>query len=247
MEEIKNNDKNETLEIGKIFFANIQALKGIGILALYDDSLLECYADDPNTVDTITAGGNNVKNYTNPYIKNDDDIMLVALKYIGNSTFEEMSTGEKIRVGEKGLFIYNQNNGITSYLSIPGAEYTYLKLNYEDYIVKKTGKKHLSKYEYIQRLQNMMKKNVEYPLILSSTYNCEEISEKSKQIYLLHTDEERKAVIRERKKLALLDSKEVNERIASSIEKLKTMISEDVNMAYLENQLYDFKHNGRKM
>lgn len=241
MEEIKNNDKNKTVEIGKIFFANIQALEGIEIRSLY-----AAYAEQ-DTVDMITSGGDNVQNYTNPYIKNADDIMLVALKYIGNSTFEEMSTGEKIRVGKKVIIINNQNNGTTSYLSIPDAEYTYLHLNYEDYIVKNSGKEHLYKYEYIQRLQNMMKKNIEYPLILSSLYYCEEISEKSKQIYLLHTDEERKVVIRERKKLALLDSKEVNERIASSIEKLKTMISEDVNMAYLENQLYDFKHKVRKM
>ncbi len=195
----------------------------------------------------ITSGGDNVQNYTNPYIKNDDDIMLVALKYIGNSTFEEMSTGEKIRVGKKGIIINNQNNGTASYHSIPDAEYTYLHLNYEDYILKNSGKEYLSKYEYIQKLQNIMKKNIEYPLILASSYYCEEISEKSKQIYLLHTDEERKVVIRERKKLALLDSKEVNERIANSIEKLKTMISENVNMAYLENQLYDFEHKERKM
>lgn len=241
MEETKNNDKNETMEIGKIFFANIQAIKGVEISALY-----AAYAEQ-DTVDMITSGGNNVQNYTNPYIKNVDDIMLVALKYIGNSTFEEMSTGEKIRVGNKGIIINTPNNGTTSYLSIPGDEYTYLHLNYEDYIAKNSGKEHLSKYEYIQRLQNMMKKNIEYPLTLNPLFYCEEISEKSKQIYLLHTDEERKVVIRERKKLALLDSKEVNERIASSIEKLKTMISEDVNMAYLENQLYDFEHNGRKM
>ena len=231
----------EEIEIGKIFFADIQALEGIEICALDAD-----YSEQ-DTVDTITSGGNNVKNYTNPYIKNDDDIMLVALKYIGNSTFEEMSTGEKIRVGERGITIKNQDTGTVSYFSIPDAEYTYLQLNYEDYIVENPGKEHLSKYEYIQRLQNMMKKNIEYPLILSSNSYCEEISEKSKQIYLLHTDEERKVVIQERKKLALLDSKEVNERIASSIEKLKTMISEDVNMAYLENQLYDFENKGRKM
>lgn len=242
MEEIKNNDKNETLEIGKIFFANIQALEGIEIRAEYAN-----YAEQ-DTVDTITSGGNNVRNYTNPYRKNADDIMLVALKYIGNSIFEEMSTGEKIRVGPRGITFDSQNKDIrSSYLSIPDAEYTYLQLNYEDYIVENPGKEHFSKYEYIQRLQNMMKENIKYPLILSSICYCKEISEKSKQIYLLHTDEERKVVIRERKKLALLDSKEVNERIASSIEKSKTMISEDINMAYLENQLYDFKHKVRKM
>lgn len=231
----------EEIEIGKIFFADIQALEGIEICALDAD-----YSEQ-DTVDTITSGGDNVQNYTNPYIKNDDDIMLVALKYIGNSTFEEMSTGEKIRVGERGITIKSQDNGTVSYFSIPDAEYTYLQLNYEDYIVENPGKEHLSKYEYIQKLQNIMKKNIEYPLILASSYYCEEISEKSKQIYLLHTDEERKVVIQKRKKLALLDSKEVNEIIANSIEKLKTMISEDVNMAYLENQLYDFEHKERKM
>ena len=240
MEEIQNERKSKQMEIGQIFFADIMALEGIGIFDLDAD-----YAQQ-DTVDTITCGGDNCHNYVNPYIKNEDDIMLVALKYIGNSLFEEMSTGEKIRVGERGITFIGQDGTHSSY-SIPGAEYTYVQLDYEDYIVENPNIEHISKYEYLQLLQNIMEKNIEYPLILAAYYYCQEISEESKQIYLLHSDEERKNVIQELKKLALLDSKEANERIANSIEKLKTLTSEDVDMAYLDNQLYDFEHKGRTM
>ncbi len=74
---------------------------------------------------------------------------------------------------------------------------------------------------------------VNYPLIFNCLYSCYDISDETKKQYLKYNDEERIKCIAETKKQALLNSKRIIKIIDETIYTL--------DIAYLENQLYDFK------
>jgi len=103
----------------------------------------------------------------------------------------------------------------------------------------------LSQAEHANILQKVMQFVMEYPLTLKSDNYYYHINDETKKTYLKYTDEYRKKIITGAKKAALLDAKKVNERIAEAIEKATTISNDEVDMAYLENQLYDFENEGR--
>lgn len=239
MEQINNEnlEQKNQIEVGQIFFADIRNLAGALVLKT------GLYVKD-GIVDTITWGyGDNVQKVVDRYYRPN---ILLAVKYLGNGIFQEMTTGEKIITSKKTLVFEETESSPIVEKKLSDIDSDSLVIfNYEDYLIEHKGETVLSKIEYVQLLQNCMKRISETPLALSCGFRFREIDDTSKKIYLAYSDEERKSIIAEVKKMALLDAEEVNTRIANVIEKMKTISSEEVDMAYLDNQLFDFERKER--
>ena len=246
MEQINNENKlqKNKIEIGEIFFSDIRNLAGADI----DE--LEAEVKE-GTIDIISwCHGYNVNQVIQKYYKTS---ILIALKYLGNGIFEEMVTGEKIITsGENLRFKETESSTVKKELSDINYDSSVI-LNYEDYLIENQEDAVLSKNEYIQLLKNCIKRMSESPISLANNVCSYEINDISKKMYLEHSDEERKLIIAEVKKMALLDAKEVKVRITNEInaridneaEKIKIISSEEIDMAYLDNELFDFERKGR--
>ena len=235
MESLTN--QKESIKEGQILFANIDCLRGLKI-----DRWESEYSD--KKFDVITYG--DYPYIKSEYIQNERDKIYIVIKYLGNGIFEEMTTGEKIRAGVN-TFIMERQDGSKYSLKIPNVGAVTLELNYEDYLTEwPLSDSHNYKYEFLQKLEKIKEENIEIPILINDDFHCLEVNDVSKKLYLRHSDDERVFIISEIKKKALIDNAKVNEKISASIERANTDVTGDeLNMAYLDNQLYDFEHSGK--
>lgn len=116
----------ETVKIGEILFVNMSLLNGYSIGEFHDCEYV------------IKSGSEEVKNYLNTNLKVND--CLIAVKYVGNGIFEEMTTHEKLAieyaevsfVGDMASYTYLDDN-------VRHKEFS-LELDYEDYLNENEGK-----------------------------------------------------------------------------------------------------------
>lgn len=238
----------KTLKQGEIFFAPINALSSVGILDLEIDNFNSSIDYDKS----IQVLSRCVDGETYNYLEKLDNKldMLIALKYLGNGIFEEMLTGEKIiNVHDTVTFKTNDGFEVLHLSDYDVSSNKDLIVNYEDYVCVEQERV-LSKLEYSTLLQEFMQKSFDYPLSYVGN-DCMNyyVVENSKKRYLEYSDEDRKKVMTELKNKALLDTKNTNEKVVEAIEKMKDtdmILNDDIlNMAYLDNQLYDFENKGR--
>lgn len=242
----KKNKKFEKIKVGEVFFSNFSNL-----------SAVETWKDnEPSKVgwqlERISYQyGENMGPYVGMIeIKQD---FLIAVKYLGNGIFEEMTTGEKLINGRNPLAfsVSGSRTNQFEHRELPDFDVPKniisedIVLDYEDYTVANLNKTTLSKIEYYQLLENLMKLHATYPLYLQSGNGFFDINEETKKLYLRNSDESRKEIIKEAKKLALMDAKKVNEKISTTLKNMQTLSKEELDMACLDNQLYDFKKRVR--
>lgn len=233
------------IKLGEVFFTN---LSNLGAAEIWQDN----ESTEGITVEKISHEyGENMGPYLEKFEEEQD--FLIAVKYLGNGIFEEMTTGEKLISVKNPLAfsVSDSEDDQFKYRELPDfdapkdiiSENTIL--GYQNYTVANLSKTTLSKIEYYQLLESMMKLHVLYPLSLHSENSFFDINEETKQLYLKNSDESRKKIIKEAKKLALIDLKKVNEKISTTLKDMQTLSEEELDMAYLENQLYDFKKRVR--
>ena len=71
------------------------------------------------------------------------------------------------------------------------------------------------------------------------------IDDISKAEYLKHSNEEKIALIKEMKAEALSSQEETIKDIETTIQKYSRITPETLDMAYLENEIYDFEKQGK--
>ena len=198
---------NHKIKVGDVFFIKSYNLAGYEIL---------CYE-----FDKLYASGK-----THYYTFTKSDILFV-IKYIGNGVFEEMVTHEKIssQLGSKGLFKsileFEFDDYDSNIMSYPIEFETYIKKNKS--IGDRIGLIPLFKDCYIEKLERMVDRIIEYPIVLiSEISNLYSISDNYlKKEYLANTDSERIKIINKVKKLAIKDSKKAMIDIKKEIERTK--------------------------
>ena len=236
---------DEEVKIGEIYFTDVMYLCGV---CLENSFTYDEY--DYDDFDTISWR----KDLSvEKYCKSSTSTTLLAIKYLGNGIFEEMTTGEKIMasctyLGNTKLpDITLKNQVILNYKDYLNFCYTNVDASVEDSSDLYGNKENLGKFEYSLLLQSCIERIAECPLILSSDCSFFKIDdENAKKVYLLNSNEERKTIIEEVKKMSLSNSKEVIEKIASTIESMKTISSREIEIAYLDNQLFDFKNKTKQ-
>ena len=237
-------DKIEKIKVGEVFFTN---LSNLGAAEIWQDN----ESNKGMTVEKISHEyGENMGPYVEKFEKEQD--FLIVVKYLGNRIFEEMTTGEKLMCISNPL-AFSVPSSVDDQLAYrvltdfdaPNIIPEDTILGYENYTVANLSKTTLSKIEYYQLLKNLMKLHATYPLSLHSGNSFFDINEETKKLYLRNSDESRKEIIKEAKKLALMDAKKVNEKISTTLKDMQTLSKEELDMACLDNQLYDFKKRVR--
>lgn len=186
------------------------------------------------------------------------DKLLLAVKYIGNGVFEELVTGEKISCAEHEVLFsegYNNTDEFILEKDIKDCPYSvWTPLTYEAFKYAgdfKTGTAAL--YDYPTIVKADLDYAVTYPLSFDTGIF---INDDSKMQYLRHTDEERREVISKMKEIAKEDADKLKKEVTAIIptlegkgEIISTSVNNetitDTNLAYLDNQLHDFKTSQR--
>ncbi len=184
---------------------------------------------------------------------NYDEPILFAVKYLGNNVFEEMLTGEKLLSNTIGALAELDEDVILDYDDLDGnlveccdiscdesaADNFYAYLD-RKYLNKRTESTSLENYKDLLDTQRMMK---EYPLTIIKTDALYIINEKSKELYLEYSDEEKIELINQLKAAAL---KQIFSANATIDRELNKEMKKDERFAYLENQLLEFE-NGKQV
>lgn len=241
-------EKFGKLEIGKIYFTDIRNLSGADVSEL-ETSIFDENADGYKYAPTLTwSESARVTYYLDKLEKVEGYLpILIAVKYIGNGLFEEMITGEILVSSGQDIGIKKTDDSKQSFVKLPDISLeSSLLVNYEDYLLECKGEKRITKYGFVQLLLNCIERNKNYPISLSSEYPFYEVNEENKEIYLGYKDEDRKENIEKVKELAISESNDVNKQLLTIISDLSKLKKEDLEMAYLENNLYNFEKRRTK-
>lgn len=159
--------------------------------------------------------------YTNfPYAPND----LIVVKYIGNGVFEEMVTGE--------LLLYEGNRETAH--NVLTADNSVTRVNPESQVVNRDNLRNLDITKNIAQ---------KYPLILGDSLI--DMNDASKKEYLRFSDEQRKGILSKLKEDAVKQTTEFITQIDETMKYIESkfaLTEEQIDMAYLDNQIFDFKN-----
>lgn len=164
-------------------------------------------------------------------------VFPIAVRYLGNGYFEEIITGERIvsynRVASTQLVdggYYGINNEIDAFEDLWYNDYQ-IAWNF-DY------NKCLENYNFFEDLIN---NNIKCPLILEYFNVNLKLDDKQVLDYQSRFVELRREFITELKKDASIKAITAKENFQTLMASMK----ENLDMAYLENQLFDFERKGR--
>ena len=149
----------------------------------------------------------------------------------GTESFSSMQCNENITVEYED---WEKTNGECA------SKYGYM-CDYEFYLTATNSNNALE--QYISKTNNFKKKSLEYPLILNDNEYIYFITDELKKQYLKHTDKEREITILKLKEQALKLLSQSHQDVDKELNKL-TNIEEIIDMAYLENELFNFKNKG---
>lgn len=175
--------------------------------------------------------------YEYDVIDSEQSDVYFVVKYIGNGYIQEMLTGETMLLGR----IPNYKCEDKPNELVAANECTNVLSRFEDYKGKSTFA------EYIYKLELYKKLATKSPLIcdVNMGYSMFKINDASKTVYLKYSNEKRIALIKRLKGIALLSSEEVVEDIDKAMKSYNSISNEILDMAYLENEIYDFEHKER--
>lgn len=175
--------------------------------------------------------------YEYDVIDSEQSDVYFVVKYIGNGYIQEMLTGETMLLGR----IFNYKCEDKPNELVTANECTNVLSRFEDYKNNLFGKSTFA--EYIYKLELYKKLATKSPLICDANmgYSMFKINDASKTVYLKYSNEKRITLIKKLKENALLSSEEVVE----DIDKYNSISNEILDMAYLENEIYDFEHKER--
>ena len=221
-------ERKQQLKIGDIFFCDLSQVYTWQIGKMESGWEL------------VDAGSNFDVTFINP--TNKEDNYLFAFKYLGDYIIEEMLTKEKIILKGKASIIPGSKTSM--YADVTD---TYPKTNpvnidawvsYLDTV--KNG--HITLNQYTSDIAKFIKRSKQYPLILmDDTKPFYYVNDESKEIYLQHTNEERIRVLNNLKKRALTQIQEIYEKLDEEWKKAGQLSKKEYDMAYLENELFDFQ------
>ena len=205
LEEITRNPDNimQKLEVGDIFFIKASLLKTWGVShEFFENEGLTMYG-------TIRADEEII------YVQGE---ALLAVKYLGNKIFKEMTTGETI-IGKDKI------KGISNYT-----------------FITTRPKQSQNPQKFLMNLEEMGNQILNHPLAYDCYGPLIKINELTKRIYLQTDNKMRKKLLEEKKRLAMKQTKKIFELISQIMERPFQIPKVDYDMADLENQLYDFAH-----
>lgn len=160
---------------------------------------------------------------------------LIAVKYLGNGIFEEMTTHEK-------LISVGYGNKLEDLEYEDANDYIPFTSDYHIDFETMNGGKEIPAAKIAEILEKT-KSNVEnYPLSLfTDDTPIYYVTDDSKKVYLRHDDKERQKMILEAKKEALSCTKGTLEVISQAEKSILEVTPEVLDMADLENRLFDFQ------
>ena len=172
--------------------------------------------------------------------------ILFIFKYIGNGYVQEMVTGEIMFLTRIGNQLVEDDLDVSK---LDVYDYIYYPARFEEYdeYADELGQKNIMMYIY--RLKKYRKLIAESPCLICSLLDGDEmieIDDDSKKKYLEHSSEERITLMKKFKEEALKSAEETIKDIDAELKKnSNNMTSEMLDMAYLENDIYNFKNQGR--
>ena len=188
------------------------------------------------------------KKTKNGYYYNEYDVIdskqsdvYFVVKYIGNGYIQEMLTGETMLL--RGIHNFECEDKPNELVAVN--ECTNVLSSFEDYKNNLFEKSTIA--EYIYKLELYKKLATKSPLICDANigHSMFKINDASKTVYLKYSNEKRIALIKRLKGIALLSSEEVVEDIDKAMKSYNSISNEILDMAYLENEIYDFEHKER--
>lgn len=214
------------IKIGDIFFAS---LKGVRCWGIGHNEKNDCLVQSTINVSHCF-----------------EDI-LIAVRYIGKGVIEEMVTGEKMLIIGKDRDLCSNNYNFPDHRYADYKDRDWKPARYFDFELQyevfnrhdHNGRKYSSYADDVKRI------SAEYPLTFDDNDYIYYIDDELKKLYLKHSDEERKHAIMKMKDNTRESIHEVNVKVDRERQKDVVLTSEMLDMAYLENQLYDFENKGR--
>lgn len=176
-------------------------------------------------------------------IDNDHSDIYFIVKYIGDGYVQEMTTGETMlltRLENNDILADNSEKLITadsSGIFTPSQFEVYKKVGYSVPIP-----------DYVYYLELYKKLTTKSTLICNvdegeSMFKIDDIS---KEIYLKHSNEERIALMKKMKEVAVKSLEETIKDLDKTIQLYSSISPETIDMAYLENDIYNFENQGKK-
>ena len=234
---VKGKEYNLTykdeIELGDIFCINLNDLAAWG--ASWDDS----------TIDMV--------HNKNRYYKEEDSFfadnplcpninMLAIVKYIGNGVIEEMLTHEQIML-ESGTDLSDEARKKCADTDFSNNYFVYRNWKTYEHIGE-----NVSFSEWTNNLlsiKNLINEKLltKSPLCFANEQGFYEIDDEAKRAYLEYSKEEIIAKITELKEKALILGERALEQID---EAYRYNSSQDMDVAYLDNEIYDFEHKSIK-
>ena len=207
---------DKVIKIGEVFFIDAQNLRTWGINSSCTYEVFGCC----NSAFDIKQ-------------------MLLAVKYLGNGIIQEMTTGEFFML--EGTILKVEDKEIVDFADHyrPFVDPNVAFLNYKD----------ISKlFNELRSYKDVINK---YPITYcGNNGGIYYVNDSTKKAYLCNSNDERKQMILSLKKQALDTISKLNDILDSSMAKTIDIIESQMNdynleVAYLENDLYDFEKNGR--
>lgn len=157
------------------------------------------------------------------------DATLIAVKYLGNSIVQEMVTGEKMFLNDSQFDLGDlEKNNMDILTGFP--------LKYADFVNLGQGRA----MEYMNLMKKFKEAAMNYPLTLNAYEEMYEVDENSKKEYLKGNNEHRKQVIEAAKNRGIANGKKIIGTFLEELTAAENSIKAEENMAYLENDLYNF-------
>ena len=166
-----------------------------------------------------------------------EEPMLIAVKYIGNGVFEEMLTREKL-LAEGYDIQYEDNPRFTGQSIAIG------------YVNAKEGRMLEEEvYKNIYKIEIAKEVSKNYSMVLYDGEGFYEVNEESKNGYLKFSDDQKRMVFRKLKEEALEKAKKFVQDLDESLKGIdlsKVQDKQSLDIAYLDNQLFDFENKERR-
>ena len=218
------NDKG-VVKIGDIFFVNSKDLSSY----VFYESEAEAYGYIGQGVEI---------NKLNSSLK-------LAIKYIGDGVFEEMVTHQKI-LSPCDVLIYPEKykpfkNTVMPREDLKGPRTHFYDNKRQSFIREIDYKISNDINDFLKNTEELKQLMVKYPITLSNSTVMYLPSDEEKKKYLQSTDDERRDAIMNKLELAKKDVADAIKVIDHQISLASDLTKEKLDMAYLENQLYDFQ------
>lgn len=210
---VKAFDKK--LELGEVFFIDAQAICSFGVCK-ESDMIGDRFGS----------------------ISHKHSDMLFAVKYIGDAVLEELVTGERILLcGEGNTYKKDFNKIYEEFMLVDFGKYYSVPLSIEGALIKTEDK---SIAMHIDKLKKIVDKAREYPLTFLEYGSEYEVTDEAKNVYLRYDNDARRKFLSGLREQATSNVEELSATVDEIISRYD-ITDENLEMAYLENDIYNFQ------